>query len=399
MKNFPKEDSFTDDHLAELFKEFGVLQSAAIMRDGEGQSKGFGFVCFADASAAEKATQAVQRREQGADLVDDGETHLSDQKAKSVHGVRLSDLYVREAKKKCQRQAELQLNNFKYKKSIMFFSLFVKNFPPGTTVEELKIYFSTACQGEVSRVNMIPNTQQAFVNFEKQDQCRMAKDFARNVLFKSQYALYVEYCYPKEMRAIRNEEFYDRKAQERKKNQQNQQQIQSLNGSQNLVDLLTLLLKSSFQINNGGMPNQQRRSHSLNSAHPSQSNRQMGGPQNQMPGGPGGNNYGMQRYQNNRSNFQGPNGHHHGGHHNQRHGNHHHGMNTHQQVMPRNHSMTPTTQQNNQMGAPPPHPTPYMLQNQMSIQPQQMHGPQQQQQPAPQAISQMSSLGGSQHNG
>jgi len=29
------------------------------MRDGEGQSKGFGFVCFADASSAEKATQAV----------------------------------------------------------------------------------------------------------------------------------------------------------------------------------------------------------------------------------------------------------------------------------------------------------------------------------------------------
>ena len=45
----------------------------------------------------------------------------------------------------------------------------------------------------------------------------MAKDFARNVLFKSQYALYVEYCYQKEMRSIRNEEIFDKKAQERKK--------------------------------------------------------------------------------------------------------------------------------------------------------------------------------------
>jgi hypothetical protein len=74
---------------------------------------------------------------------------------------------VREAKKKSIRQKELEMNNFKYKKSIMFFSLFVKNFPPGTTEEELKIYFSTACQGEVTKIQIIPNTQQAFVNFEK----------------------------------------------------------------------------------------------------------------------------------------------------------------------------------------------------------------------------------------
>ena len=255
VKNFPKDPSFTDEHLAELFKEFGEIQSAAIMRDGTGASKGFGFVCFTDSSSAEKATQYVLRTEHSEAADDHDHQPPPDDKIKSVQGVRVSDLYVREAKRKPQRVAELQMNSFKYKKSIMFFSLFVKNFPPGTTVEELKIYFSTACQGEVSRVNMVKGTQQAFVNFEKQDQCRMAKDFARNVLFKSQYALYVEYCYPKEMRAIRNEEFYDRKAQERKKNQQNQAQIASLNGSQNLVDLLTLLLKSSFQLNNGGAPN------------------------------------------------------------------------------------------------------------------------------------------------
>ena len=90
----------------------------------------------------------------------------------------------------------------------------------------------------------------------------MAKEFARNVLFKSQFALYVEYCYPKEMRAIRNEEIIDKRAMEKKKNQQNQAQIASLNGSQNLIDLLTMLLKPAF--NQGGM--QQRRSFSQNSA-------------------------------------------------------------------------------------------------------------------------------------
>jgi RNA recognition motif-containing protein len=33
------------------------------MRDGDGASKGFGFVCFTDASSAEKATQFVMRSE------------------------------------------------------------------------------------------------------------------------------------------------------------------------------------------------------------------------------------------------------------------------------------------------------------------------------------------------
>ena len=80
----------------------------------------------------------------------------------------------------------------------------------------------------------------------------MAKDFARNVLFKSQYALYVEYCYPKEMRSIRNEEIFDKKAQEKKKTQQIQNNIANTNGSQNLIELLTLLLKPAFNLQMGG---------------------------------------------------------------------------------------------------------------------------------------------------
>jgi RNA recognition motif-containing protein len=104
------------------------------------------------------------------------------------------------------------MNNFKYKKSIMFFSLFVKNFPPGTTEDELKIYFQSACNGgEVSKVLIIGGTQQAFVNFEKQDHCKTAKEFAKNALFKSSYPLYAEYCYPKEMRTLRMEEINDKR--------------------------------------------------------------------------------------------------------------------------------------------------------------------------------------------
>ena len=39
VKGFPKDAGFTEESLAELFKEFGELQNVAIMRDGQGVSK------------------------------------------------------------------------------------------------------------------------------------------------------------------------------------------------------------------------------------------------------------------------------------------------------------------------------------------------------------------------
>jgi len=243
------------------------------MRDGNGDSKGFGFVCFVDPASAQKAADEIMKQQ-----MSDKDGDKIGEEAKIVNS-KFTNIYVREAKKKSQRQHELMMQNFKYKKSIMFFSLFVKNFPPGTTEDELKIYFSTACQGEVTKIQIIPGTQQAFVNFEKQDQCKQAKEFARNVLFKSQFALYVEYCYPKEMRLIRNEEIVDKRAMEKKKTQANQAQIASLNGSQNLIDLLTMLLKPAFQF--GGNTNQ-RRSYSQTSMGRQSQMNQNGGLQQQM---------------------------------------------------------------------------------------------------------------------
>lgn len=135
VKGFPVE--FTDEDLEGVFKEFGKIQNVAIMRDGTGASKGFGFVCFEDSSSAEKATQHFSRTES-----------KENQAADEVLGFKLKDLYVKEAKKKSVRVQELQMNNFKYKKSVMYFSLFVKNFPLGTTEEELRIYFNSATQGD-----------------------------------------------------------------------------------------------------------------------------------------------------------------------------------------------------------------------------------------------------------
>ena len=44
-KDSPRAE-FNDSDLLELFKQFGEIQSCCVMKDAEGKSKGFGFVCF-----------------------------------------------------------------------------------------------------------------------------------------------------------------------------------------------------------------------------------------------------------------------------------------------------------------------------------------------------------------
>lgn len=143
----------------------------------------------------------------------------------------------------------------------MYFSLFVKGFQIGTTAEELLAFFQEGCNGEAARIQLIEGTNQCFINFDKQDACKQAKDFAKNMLFKSQYALFVDYCYPKEMRQVRNEEEHDKKALSKKRQRHHAEQLANTNGTQNLIDILTVLLKPNFQNQNLG---NNRRSSSFN---------------------------------------------------------------------------------------------------------------------------------------
>lgn len=54
MKNFPK--TYSEDDLQKLFEVHGEVLSCKIERDqGSQESKGFGFVCFADSECAKKA--------------------------------------------------------------------------------------------------------------------------------------------------------------------------------------------------------------------------------------------------------------------------------------------------------------------------------------------------------
>ena len=110
MKNFPASIA-TENDLRALFEEHGEILSVAIMRDAEGKSKGFGFVCFKEWQCAQKALTAYE----------------------DARGKDGSSLYVSEFKTKEQRQKELQMKTYQFKKSMEKLNLIVKNLDSSAT--------------------------------------------------------------------------------------------------------------------------------------------------------------------------------------------------------------------------------------------------------------------------
>merc|ERR1711881_593732 len=85
IKNFS--DKLDEEALKVMFENHGVVKSVAIMKDQNGQSKGFGFVAYESHEEAQKAVEALN----GTELEGGQDT-----------------LYVGRAQKKQERQAELR---------------------------------------------------------------------------------------------------------------------------------------------------------------------------------------------------------------------------------------------------------------------------------------------------
>ena len=86
VKEIPKKN-FSDKELIELFNKFGKINSAIVLKDEKGESKGFGFVCFEKPEDAEKALKEMN----GKKIFEDVENKL----------------YVSFALKKAERKEEL----------------------------------------------------------------------------------------------------------------------------------------------------------------------------------------------------------------------------------------------------------------------------------------------------
>jgi RNA recognition motif-containing protein len=106
------DENFTEDQLREAFEGCGELGSVVIMKNEDGTSKKFGFVCFKDSDAAKKAVEMNHNR-----TLNDGTT-----------------LYVAKFEKKQNRWAAL-------KKSLARANLYVRNFDKDVTEEDLKNFF------------------------------------------------------------------------------------------------------------------------------------------------------------------------------------------------------------------------------------------------------------------
>ena len=158
VKNFPKkkiseeskngeqvEEDFTDDDLKELFQEHGEIQNAVVMRDENGNSRGFGFVCFKDGRDAKKALDSYSSKD------------------KSDTSYSADQLYVTEAKSKQQRQDELMKNAYRYKMSQMYLNLIVKNLDPNTSEEDIKQYFMQF--GNITSVKLVQKSVEMNIGF------------------------------------------------------------------------------------------------------------------------------------------------------------------------------------------------------------------------------------------
>ncbi|KAK9946482.1 hypothetical protein M0R45_011947 [Rubus argutus] len=116
-------ESTTDDDLKKIFGEHGTITSAVVMRDGDGKSRGFGFVNFEDPDDAAKAVELLNGKQ-----FDDKEW------------------YVGKAQKKNEREVELKE---KFEHSLKEASdkfqgvnLYIKNLDDSIGDEKLKEIFS-----------------------------------------------------------------------------------------------------------------------------------------------------------------------------------------------------------------------------------------------------------------
>ncbi|CAN7132712.1 polyadenylate-binding protein 2 [Brassica rapa] len=179
-------ESTTDDDLKKAFSEYGKITSAVVMKDGEGKSKGFGFVNFENADDAARAVEALNG-------------HKFDDK----------EWYVGRAQKKSERETELRVryeqNLKEAAEKFQSSNLYVKNLDPSISDEKLKEIFSpfgTVTSCKVMRDPSGISKGSGFVAFSTPEEATEAMSQLSGKMVESK-PLYVAIAQKKEDRRVR----------------------------------------------------------------------------------------------------------------------------------------------------------------------------------------------------
>jgi len=158
VKNFA--ENLDKEQLEKLFAKFGKITSCAVMSDGEGKSKGFGFVAFSTPEEAEKAVNEMH----------DFQVEGSESK-----------LVVCRAQKKSERQAELkrkyEMQKVERMQRYQGVNLYVKNLDDTVDDETLKKHFEPYGKITSAKVMTDENGRSkgfGFVCFEKPEEATNA---------------------------------------------------------------------------------------------------------------------------------------------------------------------------------------------------------------------------------
>lgn len=181
-----------------LFTKFGRIESMKYMRNDKGP---YAFICF--------NSEDKNDREYGPRCAQEAVEKLNGEAL--VNGVPLPDnkkLYVKEALKRTDREAERLRETIKYKSSKKRCNLYVKGFPPTMTEDELRNLFSR--YGEIESLKMHPPGAEqklyAFVCFKKPDEASSAKEG----LTINDKTLTINHYEIKEIRELQNEASRDK---------------------------------------------------------------------------------------------------------------------------------------------------------------------------------------------
>jgi len=159
---------YTEQQVRDLFSQFGRIESLYYKSNEKGP---YAFICY--------NSEDKMDREYGPKCASDAVAKLNGES--QIDGVPIPDnkkLYVKEALKKTDREAERLRETIKYKSSKKRCNLYVKGFPDTMQEEDLRKLF--AQYGDIESLRMHPpgdaKKLYAFVCFKKPDEASSAKE-------------------------------------------------------------------------------------------------------------------------------------------------------------------------------------------------------------------------------